>query len=327
MVTGRRALVVGIDDYPNAPLQGCVADATAIAQRLASHADGSPNYSVKLITKAVDLRRTDLRNGLEDLFGNAQGYDTVFYFSGHGRQSSFGAELVAADLDGVSMDDLISLANRSTASSVTLIIDCCFSGNLGNATVVQAAQVAEEFRRGISVLREGVTVLAASRPTEASWENDGHGVFTRLLLDGLDGGATDHLGTITPLSLYGFASPALGAWDQRPIFKAHVTEPPMIRVGPPWLDPALLRQLPIHFESQGTRVTMTPDHEGIGRPLPSGEATAQQKQFDYFKSLRNANLVATDDGEDLYFAALNGHDVFLTPLGQYFWDRANRGLL
>ena len=324
---GRRALVVGIDAYPSAPLRGCAADADSIADRLRLHSDGSPNYAVRLETSAADLDRAGLRRLLEELFENAQGQDLLFYFSGHGRQTTFGAQLVTADLDGVGMDDLLAVANGSSATSVTLILDCCFSGNVGNSSAMQATQVAEQFRKQISLLRDGVTVLAASRPDELSWEKDGHGVFTRLLIDGLDGGATDHLGIVTPLSLYGFASPALGAWDQRPIFKAHLVEPPVIRRAPAWIDPALLRDLPSHFTAPNARVTMSPEHEGDGRPFPYGEGTEAQRQFDFFKQLRNANLLTTDGAEDLYFAALNSHDVYLTPLGQYFWGRADRGLV
>ena len=37
----RRALIVGIDHYASAPLQGCVADAASVADVLSSNAEGA----------------------------------------------------------------------------------------------------------------------------------------------------------------------------------------------------------------------------------------------------------------------------------------------
>jgi hypothetical protein len=178
------------------------------------------------------------------------------------------------------------------------------------------------------VLGENVTVMAASRQSETSAESSGHGAFTRVLLDGLEGGATDHLGKITALSLYGYISPAFDAWQQRPLLKAHVTEPPVLRKGPPWLEASLLRELPQHFPSAEARVRLSPAHEGEGRPLgPADQGTKEQQQFDYFGRLRNVNLVTTDGGRAHYWVAKEGGDVYLTMLGRYFWSLAARGVL
>jgi len=172
--------------------------------------------------------------------------------------------------------------------------------------------------------------LAASRATQPSAEipGGGQGAFTQLILDGLDGAAADHLGEVTPLSLYAFASRAFGAWEQRPVFKSHVSQASALRVCRPALDAELLRQLPDYFPTADARVSMSPAHEGEGRPLPEGvPRTAEQAAFDYFKQLRNASLLTTDDDEDLYFAALKSHDVYLTAMGRYFWKLAKGGLL
>jgi hypothetical protein len=273
-----------------------------------------------------------LRDALGCLFDNSRDTDLLFFFAGHGGRTLWGADLVTQDATpnslGVSMDDLMTLANDSPARSVTLILDCCFAGNLGNPPGLQAAAAADPFRLNRAVLRENVTVLAASRPTEASAEVSGHGAFTRVVLDGLEGGATDHLGNVTSLGLYAYVSRAFDAWQQRPVLKAHVTEPPVLRVGPPWIEPAMLRQLPDHFLTADARVRLTPAHEGEGRPLRPGQiGTPEQQQFDYFGRLRNANLVTTDDRQDHYWAAMNGGDVYLTPLGRYFWQLAKRRVL
>jgi hypothetical protein len=40
----RRALIIGIDDYPYAQLAGCVNDARAIERLLSRNHDHSPNF-------------------------------------------------------------------------------------------------------------------------------------------------------------------------------------------------------------------------------------------------------------------------------------------
>lgn len=332
----KRALLIGIDHYPTVgSLSGCVADATALADMLRTHDEGTPNFCTELIAsrpEVEDVTRETLRSAITSLFKNARDTDLLFFFAGHGGQTPWGAELVAQDAStnslGVSMNDLMTLANDSPARSVTLILDCCFSGDLGNPPGLQSAAVAEPFLLTKTLLRENVTVMVASRPSETSAEVDGHGAFTRVLLDGLEGGATDHLGNITSLSLYGYISAAFDAWQQRPLLKANVTQPPILRVGPPWLEPSLLRQLPDHFPTADARVQLTPEHEGEGRPLQPGEqGTQEQQQFDYFGRLRNANLVITDDRKDHYWAAMDYGHVYLTTLGRYFWRLAKRGAL
>ena len=323
----RRALVVGINNYERAPLRGCVPDAQEVAERLRLHDDGSPNFAVD--TRISDhgdapIERMVLRQRIKEFFANVSGMDLVFYFSGHGRQDDRGAEIVTSELDGVPVSELMTLANGSAARTVTIILDCCFSGDVGNTPGLQSMQIAPDFRKEIAVVSAGVTVLAASKSTEVSMESRGQGDFTRLLLDGLDGAATDHLGNVTALSLYAHASRAFDAWEQTPVFKAHLADAVVLRVGPSWISAEDVRRLPQHFVSDRATITLTLEHEGEGRPLSSPGTPAQQ-ELDYLKRLRNVGLVTTENDEDFYFATLNAHDVFLTPAGRMLWTLASRG--
>jgi hypothetical protein len=45
----KRALLVGIDDYPGSPLAGCVIDARAMRDMLCRNADGSTNFDCRLL--------------------------------------------------------------------------------------------------------------------------------------------------------------------------------------------------------------------------------------------------------------------------------------
>jgi hypothetical protein len=328
----KRALIVGIDDYHGSPLTGCVADANGMATLLERNEAGGRNYDVRKVTSDTDaVDRGRLRALLQELFDNSNGLELLFYFAGHGAETPWGAELVTQDYSennlGVSMNDIISLANESPAREVVIILDCCFSGDIGNIPGLQPIGLSKAFAGGRAVLREGVTLLAASQATETSAEKGGHGAFTRLVLEGLEGAAADHVGHVTALSLYDFISRAFGAWEQRPVLKSHILQSSPIRTCKPWIDPALLQRLPSYFTTATNRYTMSPAHEGV-RPIPAGvPATLEQQAFDYFKELRNAGLLATDGSKDLYFVALDSEDVYLTALGRYFWNLANEGKL
>jgi hypothetical protein len=49
----RKALCIGIDDYPLAPLKGCINDASSISTLLETHGNGSPNFAVRLVTNIL----------------------------------------------------------------------------------------------------------------------------------------------------------------------------------------------------------------------------------------------------------------------------------
>lgn len=329
-----KALVIGIDKYRATPLKGCVADARQMERLLSHHHNASKNYDVRLITSdESEITRGSFREALMALFENARDSNLLFFYAGHGAQTAWGGELVTQDFApnslGVAMNDVISLANESAAREVVVILDCCFGGDMANVPGMQTGAVADEFRKGLAVLGENVTLLSAARATEPSVEVDGHGSFSRLLISGLEGAAANLIGEVTALSLYAHASKAFGEWDQRPVFKSHVTRPSVLREALPWIDPALLRRLPDHFETIESRVKMTAAHEGEGRPLPDGEpGTKAQQEFDYFKELRNAGLLETDGSQDLYFLATQTFgEVFLTSKGQYFWELVHQGRL
>jgi hypothetical protein len=95
-----------------------------LADLLQRHYNGAPNYTVRLVTSAsTALTRGALRELLKDLFQNSRGAELLLFFAGHGSQTPWGAELVTPDYSpnslGVSMNDILTLANNSPASEVT----------------------------------------------------------------------------------------------------------------------------------------------------------------------------------------------------------------
>jgi len=210
----RRALVVGIDHYESAPLSGCIGDARAMERLLRRHADGRVNFDTQLLTSDREaVTRARLREGLETLFADPADV-ALLYYCGHGAGVN-GGYMVTSDAtrydEGVSLADVLTLANRATyISEVAIIMDSCHSGWLGTVAAVDNQHAS---------LREGLSILTASRSSQAALERGGSGVFTELVCAALDGGAADILGNVSVASVYAYVDQALGAWDQRPLFK------------------------------------------------------------------------------------------------------------
>lgn len=313
MAAMRRALVVGVDNYPIDPLSGCVDDATQFADLIGTNADGSPNFSCRLVTDPPGIvTQRSLRAAIDQLF--AQPADVaLFYFSGHGTENNLGGYLVTPDAqrysEGVSMVDVLTLANQAHIDEVILILDCCNSGRLG-----EIPAIANES----AVLRLGVSVLSASRAGESAMEGTAGGVFTNLVCDALRGGAADVVGEITAASVYAYVDQALGAWDQRPLFKSHVSTMTTLRLSAPSVSIGELRELPRLFPTADHDLRLDPSYEPTVEPRhPEHEAT-----FARLQRYRAARLVEVVGGEHLYFAAVNSSSCRLTPLGRLYWRRA-----
>jgi len=320
----RRALLVGIDEYDfGGNLTGCINDATAMRALLTRNYDGSPNYDCRLLTSAGSERitRGNLRHTWEQLFDNFSD-DILFYFSGHGTPTQIGGYLVTQDSDehdpGLPMNELLQLANQSQAREVLLILDCCFSGSLGNPKNLQGQSGIENQAQ----LREGVTILAASRPNEVSLEQiDGHGIFTWLVLNALSGGAADVRGRISTASIYAYVEQVLGPWDQRPLYKSHANQLTPVRLSKPAVQDALLRELPKFFPTELSRYQLDPTYEASD-PTAVPEHVAI---YDMFTQFRDAGLLRTVGGNHLYYTVMGSGAVELTEVGQLYWLLAKEG--
>ncbi len=311
----RRALIVGLDHYHNFPqLNGCGKDGRKLAKLIASHEDGSANYECRLLTHppSVTVSRAQLRLRLEELF-RSHFDDVLFFFSGHGQLRRAGGFLVTSDGDlddpGFSMDELIALANTSGARSILIILDCCYSGNLANPISLTA---------NLAVLRQGLTILGASRSRESAAIADGQGVFTRLILSALRGAAADVRGEVSSASLYSFVDPLLGAWDQRPVYKAHTEFQTTVRRCTPSVPDALLLKIRKLFRTPTSRIRLNPSYEETSKHRRKKNV----RRFKMLKILRDSRLVRVVDGDDLYFAAMKSKPVQLTELGRFYWHWA-----
>ncbi len=150
----RRALIIGIDKYPNlserAQLDGCARDARQIAELLETRF----GFPADQIRRLIDEEATQagILDALKTLASEVKENDAVvIHYSGHGSQRVAREEvktragtmeetLVAHDSGhedphpnrDVSGDDLRAWISQMTAKTpnVTLILDCCHSGTL-----------------------------------------------------------------------------------------------------------------------------------------------------------------------------------------------------
>ncbi|HEV2913260.1 MAG TPA: caspase family protein [Pyrinomonadaceae bacterium] len=302
------AVLVGIDAYPNAPLSGCVNDANRMRESLASNYDGSPNFSCySLLSSEQQVTRPLLRENLEKLFRH-QGEVALLFFAGHGYISGLGGYLVTQDTrrydEGISMTDVLSLASRSRSTEIVIMLDCCHSGAFGQVPLMTAEQ---------AILREGLTVLCASRSDESAIESNGSGLFTSLVYEALGGGAASLTGEVTVASLYSFVERNMGPWQQRPQFKANLSRLEVLRRCDPLVELSALRLLTRYFETPDQVIPInasSPDND-----IELGE---QKARLSHFRSYRAAGLIKTPEHGAMAFDG----SILLTSLGRYFWKVA-----
>lgn len=312
----KKALIIGINNYPKNPLRGCINDANVIGNILATHGDGSPNFDSKI---EVDvLTKSKLKELIIDLFsGNPE--TALFYFSGHGFLNELGGYIVTPDYqkydEGLAMDDILKIANMSKASDKIIILDCCHSGAMGSPTLSE----------GSSLLREGVTILTASRDDEPSMEINGHGIFTNLLINALQGGASDLRGHISPGGVYSYIDQALGPWEQRPVFKTNVTRFTSLRTVNPQVPIEVIRKIVEYFPSPQEEFSLDPSFEftntndiehNVIEPLANKDNVSIFKHLQKFHSV---GLVVPVNSEHMYFAAMESKSCRLTALGYHYW--------
>lgn len=314
----KKALVVGINNYPKAELYGCINDAEALGNTLEINGDGSRNFDVRLLT---DIQtKGELKGHIKELFaGDCE--TALFYFSGHGYFDETGGGIIVtpdftANDEGISMDEILHIANTSKAKNRVIILDCCHSGSFGSPKINGGKN---------AQIGEGVSILTASKADEPSVEVNGYGVFTNLLLDALKGGAADLRGHITPGSIYSYIDQALGPWDQRPVFKTNITRFTSLRTVSAQVAPDILRKLNQYFTSPKDLFPLDPSFEFTNDPSIEHEFIephSDEKNVSIFKDLQklaSVGLVVPVDEQHMYFAAMHSKSCKLTPLGYHYW--------
>lgn len=314
----RIALIVGINYYEHgAPLYGCVDDAHAVQAILERHGDGSVNFDCRLLTGTSHTDRVDrhnLKDGIEELF-KVQAEIALFYFAGHGHIETTGGYLLATDSkrgdEGLSLSEVLTLANGSSARNKVVVLDSCHSGIAGAAPTAA----------NLSTLSEGLTVLTASTADQYATEENSRGLFTMLFVDALYGGAANLTGDITPGSVYAHIDQSLGAWEQRPVFKTNVRQFVSLRKVPPPIDLVDLRRITEFFPLPGFEYPLDPTFEpelrGRDRSMPS-PILENTRKFAILQRYNRLNLVVPVDAPHMWHAAMESKKCRLTVLGEHY---------
>ena len=322
----RKALVVGINYYERLrQLFGCVNDASDVRSVLEKHGDGSANFGVRCQT-AVDatsaVKRADLRERVKELFADDSEI-ALFYFAGHGHIESTGGYLCCSDAqtgdDGVAVHDVLTLANASRARNKIIILDSCHSGIAG---IPQGRHTAE--------LAEGLTILTASTEAQYASETNGSGVFTTLLVDALNGAASNLVGDVTPGSVYAHIDQSLGPWAQRPLFKTNIKTFVSLRKVPAPIPLGDLQRLCEFFPTPGYEFRLDPSFEPELTGRPAGAAPpdpANTARFAVLQRFNRVNLVVPVDAPSMWHAAIQSKCCKLTVLGEHYRRLVEQNLI
>ncbi|MGJ3253353.1 MAG: caspase family protein, partial [Elainellaceae cyanobacterium] len=238
----RYALIIGITNYSSPylpPLSKAAKDAEAIAHLLERYGDFQQVVRVpsawsktqqreRVSTKQL-LSGAELGRELQTfLLERAANQDALIYFSGHGltvtdslgqREGYLAASdcqiegtngKVTAQQYGISLDSLNRLIQRSTLSSLFVLLDSCHSGHFIERSLTE--QALNAFSR-----KKDYYLMTASRDFEKAWEGENYSVFTEAVLDGLAQSNADLQGTITGDRLFDYVSHQLKGSGQEPI--------------------------------------------------------------------------------------------------------------
>jgi uncharacterized caspase-like protein/tetratricopeptide (TPR) repeat protein len=218
------AVVVGISKYPKLPggQQLQFADRDAIMFAEAIKKGGVKPDNVRLLTGPA-ATVASIKSAIGNWAARSAGKsDTVLiFFSGHGvYEQEFGeAYLLGYDSDpkdlygsALSVSDINqALARRVNSRQVLILADAArrdffYPDKGGAATATAFTQAFSQ----LANLRAGASAIIASGPGEFSREGqrwDGHGVFTKHLIDALAGGADRNAnGVIAADELFDFLS-------------------------------------------------------------------------------------------------------------------------
>ena len=181
-----------------------------------------------------------------------------------------------------------------------------------------------------AAIAEGVTILTASRGGEPSLERKGHGVFTSLLINALEGAAANLTGSITPVSAYAHIDQSLGMWGQRPVFKTNTDSFVSLREVDSAISLDDLRKLKKLFPTEDYEYRLDPSYEPRDEGRTDAMPPAEPRNNRVFSLLQKYNrhgLLVPVGADHMWNAAMESKFCRLTLLGKHYRRIADQGLL
>jgi len=192
------AVVVGVNQYPHAGrsfpnLNYAVNDAKQVSEKLRDL-----GFEVRLLLDKDATRQNIIKVLADDVGANAKENDRiVFYFAGHGAtkekadKSNMGY-ILPYDYDpaqhsasAISMGRLRDISSEIKAKHMLYAMDSCFSGGLLTSRGKQPTQGSGfQYLTNITKTRAHVVITAGGKDQTVK-EDDGSGVFTKILVEAL----------------------------------------------------------------------------------------------------------------------------------------------
>jgi uncharacterized caspase-like protein len=214
------AVVIGVNAYDKWPsLEYAVKDARAMAEKLKSL-----GFQTTIVLDQHATKDNILKILGDDLPQRVQKNDrVVIFFAGHGQTEEMAdgtqmGYIVPVDADtrnifstAISMDQVRIFSRRLRAKHVLYLIDSCYAG-LGLTRSGTIPPSERDYLRKITS-RKAHQMLTAGGKGELAHEESGHGVFTKYVLEALDGAADrDEKGFITFSDMASYVKPKVSRY-------------------------------------------------------------------------------------------------------------------
>lgn len=198
------ALIIGIDEYPDSPLQRCVNDAEAVASCLR---DRFQFNEVQLILNG-DATRDRIREAYLSYAADTIQPDDrlIVFFAGHGhtRTSIRGETGFLIPVDGdpdkvaslVPWSDFTAHAELISAKHIFFVMDACYGGLAASRFLAGRSRFARDMLQRLS--RQVLTAGKGDQPVlDGGGPRPSHSIFTGHFLNALEGNGATPQGIIT----------------------------------------------------------------------------------------------------------------------------------
>jgi len=213
------AVVIGIKDFanPRLALKYSVADAELFASTLETKGKGLfSSINIKRLFKSAETTNAAIAEALKQARQDVKPEDLfVFYVASHGTVDDGQYLLITSNVgstttarlkqDALTQDALKEMISNIPASKKLVVLDTCSAGQLGDAIQVAMLTRGMSDDTAMKVLSRAVgsTVLSAATSVQEALEGyKNHGLFTYVIVEGLNGAAdADKDGFVKTLEL------------------------------------------------------------------------------------------------------------------------------
>jgi hypothetical protein len=218
MTEARYAVLIGSSDFPDErkllPSLRCpVRDVEGFARILKSERYGGFTETIALKNRPSH----EILPIINKVLKRAQKNDLVLiYYSGHGKLNPTGAlhlatfntQIETLESTSIPVSNIRNYIDASPTNRLVLILDCCYSGSVGDAFLKGSVDDQLQQASGGSSGR-GIYILTASTATQVAQEkeHDEYSLLTKYLLEGIREGKADFDddGQVSIGDLYKFA--------------------------------------------------------------------------------------------------------------------------